>query len=445
MSVPQHETPTTPAEPAGRPHWRAAARLAYIAAIALATLSNLGFEPVSTDVLRDRLVRGMSPAVAGSDAVDALRNLLLFAGWGLVWCMTAPTHRLGRSILVATVTGMLLSMTVEAAQLFSERRTASILDVITNTSGAFLGAVATVALLRAAISAQTSKSCVGIPMFVFAVSYGCVAALEILLPGMRQELLAVWGGPFNRFQAALGAMGWGDDSAATLLLQFVLMMPAGAFAVAALAESGRSCRRALVVTALGGVVLSLVLEFARGLAGQPIELGMFVAHALGVVSGAWVTAHWLPTLTTRIRGRSRPVALLTLYTLVLLLWRWRPFVPHLSLEHVLASFSPNHLVPLQALTLKMDLFSASVVAVGFLLHLPLGALLAVWPLRSRGWLAHVLPGLWIVIIVELGQLFIAGRYFDVTDIIIGAGGVLTGWALMRRAGFHPHGEALPER
>jgi glycopeptide antibiotics resistance protein len=445
MSVPQHATPTTPAGPAGRPHWRAAARLAYVAVIALATLSHLGFEWVSTEVLRERLVRGVSPAVGAGDAVDALRNLLLFAGWGLVWCMTAPTHRLGRSIVAATVTGMLLSMTVETAQLFSERRLASILDVITNTSGAFLGAVATVALLRAAISARGARSCVGIPMFVFAASYGFVAALEILLPGMRQELLAVWGGPFNRLQAALAAIGWGDDSAATLLLQFVLMMPAGAFAVAALAESGRPYRRALTATALGGVVLSLVLEFARGLAGQPIELGMFVAHALGVVSGAWLTAHWLPTLATRISARNHPLALLTLYTGILLLWRWRPFMPHLSLERVLASFSPNHLIPLQALTHRMDIFSASIVAVGFLLHLPLGALLAVWPLRSRGWLAHVLPGLWIVMIMELGQLFIAGRYFDITDIIIGAGGVVTGWALMRRAGFQPRGEALPEQ
>jgi glycopeptide antibiotics resistance protein len=423
---------------------RAAARLAYMAVIALATLSHLGFEWVSTDVLRERLVRSVSLSVGARDVVDALRNLLLFAGWGLVWCMTAPTHRLGRSILAATVTGMLLSMTVETAQLFSERRHTSILDVITNTSGAFLGAVATVALLRTTISARSAKSYVGMPMFVLAVSYGFVAALEILLPGMRQELLAVWGGPFNRLQATLTAIGWGDDSATTLLLQLVLMMPAGAFAVAALAESGRSYRRALTVTALVGVMLSLVLEFARGLAGQPIELGMFVAHALGVVSGAWITARWLPTLTTRVRGRSRPLGLLTLYTVILLLWRWRPFMPHLSLDGVLASFSPNHLIPLQALTVKMDLFSASIVAVGFLLHLPVGALLAVWPLRSRGWLAHVLPGLWIVMIMELGQLFIADRYFDVTDIIIGAGGVLTGWALMRRAGFQPRGEALPE-
>jgi glycopeptide antibiotics resistance protein len=444
MSVPQHTTPTAPAGPAGRPHWRAAARLAYIAVIALATLSNLGFELVSTDVLRERLVRGMSPAVRAIDAVDALRNLLLFAGWGLVWCMTAPTHRLGRSIAAATITGMLLSLSVETAQLFSERRQTSILDVITNTSGAFLGALATVALLRATISARRATSCVGMPMFVFAVSYGCVAALEILLPGMRQEFLAVWGGPFNRLQAALGAIGWGDDSAATFLLQFILMMPAGGFAVAALAEGGWSCRRALAATAAGGVVLSLVLEFARGLAGQPIELGMFVAHALGVVSGAWLTARWLPTLTTRMSARNQPLALLALYTLILLLWRWRPFMPHLSLERVLASFSPNHLIPLHALTLRMDLFSASIVAVGFLLHLPLGALLAVWPLRSRGWLAHMLPGLWIVVMMEFGQLFIAGRFFDVTDIIIGAGGVLTGWALMRRAGFQPRGEALPE-
>jgi VanZ family protein len=444
MPATRRTTYTAPAGTAGGPHWRAAARLAYVAVIALATLSQLGFEMVSTDVLRERLVRSVSLAMGARDVADALRNLLLFAGWGLVWCITATNHRPGRSVVAATVTGMLLSMTVETAQLFSERRQASILDVINNTGGAFLGAAATVALLRVTLSARDAKSYVGMPMFVFAISYGCAAALEILLPGMRQELLAVWGGPVNRFQAALATIAWGDDSAAALLLQLVLMIPAGGFAVAAFAEGGRSYGRALAVTAVGGFTLSLVLEFARGFAGQPIELGMFVAHGLGVVSGAWLTALWLPALTSRFRGRSRPLALLALYTPVLLLWRWRPFMPHLSLEGVLASFSPNHLMPLQALTLKMDLFSVSVVAVGFLLHLPLGALLAVWPLRFRGWLAHILPGLWIVVAMEAGQIFIADRYFDVTDIIIGAGGVLTGWALMRRAGFAPRGEALPK-
>jgi glycopeptide antibiotics resistance protein len=375
--------------------------------------------------------------------VDGLRNLLLFAGWGLVWCVTAPTSRLQRAILAATITGMLISAGVETAQLFSPRRHASLLDVLTNTAGALAGAVGTVALLRATSAARSARSLVGVPMFVFAVTYGCAAMLEIVLPGMRQDLLpGADGGPFARFRLASTRIGWGGADLWSSALQGLLMLPAGAFAVTALVESGRSLLRALLLTAGASVSLALLLEFGRGTTGQPIEIGMFVAHALGLLCGAWLAAAWLPTVARRFQGHALALRLAAFYTLILLLWRWQPFVPSFAVDAIRQSFSANHLIPLQALTMKMDLFSASVVAVGFLLHMPLGALLAVWPLRLHGWLAHMLPGIWVVAVVEAGQLMIAGRYFDVTDIIIGGAGILAGWGLMRKAGFRPRGEAL---
>ena len=73
-------------------------RLGYVAVIGLATLSDLHFQNVGAAELARRLTNAMSPGVSAHDAVDGLRNLLLFAGWGLVWCMTAPEARLRRAI-----------------------------------------------------------------------------------------------------------------------------------------------------------------------------------------------------------------------------------------------------------------------------------------------------------------------------------------------------------
>jgi hypothetical protein len=300
-----------------------------------------------------------------------------------------------------------------------------------------------VVLLRATRAARSARSFMGVPIFLFAVAYGCAAMLEILLPGMRQDLLpGADGGPFARMELARTRIGWGGAGLWSSALQALLMLPAGAFTVAALVEDGRSLRHALLLTAAVSVLLALVLEFARGYTGQPIEIGMFVAHAIGLLCGAWLAAAWLPTVARRFQGRALALRLAAFYAMILLLWRWQPFVPSFAVDAIRQSLSADHLIPLQALAMKMDLFSASVVAVGFLLHVPLGALLAVWPLRLRGWLAHMLPGIWIVAVVEAGQLMIAGRYFDSTDIIIGGAGILAGWGLMRKAGFRPRGEAL---
>jgi glycopeptide antibiotics resistance protein len=426
--------------------WKLGARVAYVAVIGIATLSNLGFESIGADELRHRLSGALSPSVTAHDVVDGLRNLLLFAGWGLAWCMTAPDNRLGRAILMATVTGLLLSTGVESAQLFSSRRQASILDVLTNTGGSLMGGLTAVGLLRAARAARSARSFFGMPMFVFAAAYGSAALLEILLPGLRQEFLpGASGGPVARFQLARDHMGWGSNGFGSWLLQVLLLLPAGAFAVAALAESGRPYARALSITAAAGVGLALILEFARGATGQPVELGIFTAHALGFTAGAWVTAYRLPAFTRTVRGRSRPRRLLGMYVVVLMLWGWRPFGPRFDVEELRQVLSAGHLMPLTALAMKTDMFSASDVAVSFLLHFPLGALLAVWPVRLRGWLAHAWAGIWIVLVVESGQLLVGARFFDVTDIIIAVSGVLAGWGLMRRAGFRPYGELLDRR
>jgi hypothetical protein len=87
----------------------------------------------------------------------------------------------------------------------------------------------------------------------------------------------------------------------------------------------------------------------------------------------------------------------------------------------------------------VDVFSALHVAQQFLLYVPLGALLAVWPLRRSGRLAALRPGIWLAGLIELGHIVVAGRTFDVTNFLLALAGLAIGWIAVRRCGYEPYG------
>jgi glycopeptide antibiotics resistance protein len=87
-------------------------------------------------------------------------------------------------------------------------------------------------------------------------------------------------------------------------------------------------------------------------------------------------------------------------------------------------------------------FSALHVAQQFLLYLPLGALLAIWPLRLSGKWSNLWPGLGVAVAIELGHIVVAGRTFDVTNILLACAGLAMGWVAVRRSGYQPYGAAL---
>jgi len=97
-----------------------------------------------------------------------------------------------------------------------------------------------------------------------------------------------------------------------------------------------------------------------------------------------------------------------------------------------------HLVPLASLSGRVDVFSALHVAQQFLLFLPLGSVLAVWPLRRS---RHLWPAVWLAVGIEAGHIVIADRFFDVTNALVSCGGLGIGWLVVQRSGFAPHREA----
>lgn len=420
---------------------RTPARAAYVAVLLLATLTPFA---VDSDGVRvaERLARVAHPSFSNRDVVDGARNIVLFAGWGVVWALTAvgPVRRI---ITAATLSGAAISAAVESAQLFSSNRTASLLDLATNTGGAMAGALVLVMLVGLANARRRAKSFVGIPMTFFAVSYAAAAWLEAFIPLFRHgKLPAAFGGPLARLTVTLGAFRWGSLFEFTVS-DLPIFLPAGAFTVAALAEHGMPYPSTLRRTAAWAAILAVMAEFLHGGLGEPLIAGAVLMHAGAVAAGAWAAARWLPHLSVALRGSARPRALTIAYMAILAAWAWRPFLPETTLAAYAEKFSSPWYVPLAALARQVDFFSVVDVCAPFFLYLPLGALLAAWPWRRKGPLAGPLPGVWLALALEVGQVVVLYRMLDVTDAIVTASGVLVGWAVMRRAGYRPYGVTFP--
>jgi glycopeptide antibiotics resistance protein len=409
--------------------------------IALATVTQLRM-PAAGEIA-GRLGRALDPSVSGGDVVDAARNIVLFLGWGVVWVVTAARLRTWHVLRDAVVSGAALSAAVEALQLLSPFRRTSVLDLMSNTAGAAAGAVVTLGVLFLLAWARRRKSFVGVPAVLFAAGYGGAVALEAVTPLLRQERWAdAWGPPGQRFAIAfrrLDPASWSQLGAIDLLL----FVPAGFLAVTALVELGWSYRRAAPTVAIVGVIASPLLELLRGAGGFILAYGPMVTHAVGFAAGAGLAAWSLPWLTRTVRGRFRPLGLLAVYGLIVLVWWTRPFYLERSLAGIAENLSPERFLPLQAYRDRFDLHSAADATIAALLFLPLGTLLAVWPLRRSGPFRGLLPGVLLALFAESLQIVLAARTFDLTDVLIASAAMGVGCALARRAGYAPYGELLP--
>jgi VanZ family protein len=418
------------------------ARVLYVGILLTATL--WPFTPDYTPALvAERLGRALSPTIVPRDAIDAARNLVLFAGWGLVWAVTGRGS-LPRLLRNATFTGMCVSIAVEGAQLFSRDRNPSILDVLTNTAGAFGGALALVLLALVVRSRREEKSYLGLPALTFAGGYAVACALETWIPLFRQEpVLGAVGHPFHRLRVTVRAI----ELASVLdppVIDMLLFAPLGVLAVAALFELGWSYRQGARLAAAFGAVLAVVMEFAHGLLGLPISVGSILAHAGAIAAGALIGERLVPAAARQVTGAQRVRAFVTAYVALLALWSLRPFVPEFDTGLLMQKLQRPWWLPLSSLGMRMDFYSVVDVCSPFFLYLPFGALLAVWPLRRSGPLRGPLPGLHVAVLLEILQVLIEGRLPDITDALVPASAVLVGWAIMRRTGYPRRGVLLAD-
>lgn len=421
---------------------RVPARTAYVVIVLLATLSSLRLD-VDPSAVAERLERMLRPRLSGRDVVDGARNVVLFAGWGLLWMATSAPGRSRAALRNAFLTGTGLSLLVEGLQLLSDTRFASVLDLATNAGGALFGAVALAAIVISLSRVTGARSFVGVPASIFAVSYGIAALGEAFVPLFRQEMtvLGLSGDALARLASALADFRW-QSVFEPPLGDFLLFLPSGAFAVAALYEAGRRYRSSAILASTSAAVLLVVTEVAHGALGISIHAGAVLVHVIAVSIGAWLAARGLSALSRRVRGVSRPRLLAVAYAGVLVLWASRPYSLEVSLSSVVAKLDSDWWIPLRFSAARMDMFSVVDVVVWFFLYLPLGGLLAVWPLRLRGWLAGFAPALYFAAVTEFSQILWASRTLDITDFLVQCSAAAVGWVVIRRAGFRPYGAQL---
>jgi len=417
------------------------ARLAYVGVLAVATLAPFNFG-VPPDGLGPGLGNAFTFRYSLATAVDAVQNVLLFAGWGALWVTTSRPGALARGIRVSALTGAAMSVLAEALQLFLPERRASVLDVMTNTAGAALGALAIAIAVQIATAMRGQKSYIGLPAVGFAIAYLSAAVTEAVLPLQETAVIATRAGTqLRRMRTVTPRLDW-----STLWhvppVDILLFFPLGVFGVMALVESGTDRWSAVRQVSAWGALGAVLLELTHGPLGQPIQLGTALAHLAGVALGAVACGLWLPGFSRLVRGRGRPAVVLLAYALLIALWAWRPFVLETDPAVIHQQFALERLVPLYGLARRSDLASVAEIVKPFFLFFPLGALLAVWPLRRSGILGFCLPALYLAAITESLQGFISGRFFDGTDLVIQCAAAAIGWAVVRQAGYEPHGTLL---
>jgi glycopeptide antibiotics resistance protein len=416
-------------------------RIAYVGVVALATLTDLHLSGDLSAAAR-RLARSLDPTLGLGDALDGLRNVALFAGLGAVWMATSGAGRVKAEIRRAVLVGCLLSAFVEGVQLFSPSRTASIMDLATNTLGAWLGALGVAYLIADVARTKGAKSYLGIPAFLVAGSYVLAVLCEVLTPLFSADMDTNMGsGPLTWLQISLHAslpLAFSQIP----VTDFLLFAPAGFLVVMMLSERGVG--DAWPRVAVVGSLLVIVAEVAHGLIRLPIRWEAAAVHVVAWSIGAWGAHRWLGPLSRALRGAERARYAFGAYAVVLALWGWRPFFPETSPSIIASQFTLGHFIPLQALAQRMDTFSVLHIAQQFFLYFPMGCMLAVWPLRFTGRWSHLWSGVWLAAIVEVGHILVEGRFFDLTNWIIACAGLGIGWLLVRRVGFTPYGAAAPK-
>lgn len=415
------------------------ARAGYLAVLGFALLSPLAFR-WDPGFLAGRLRGLLSPgALTPGDMVDAVRNVVLFAGWGLLEVVTDRGSSPRRRAFRALAGGAAIGLTAEIVQVALPERTPSLLDAAMNAGGAGLGALATDASRRALERWRGRPTALGVPAGVLAAPYALAVTVEAAFPLLRHEgEPGAYGGPFDRTRWALEDFGW-ESLAVVPLLDVALFLPAGVLLAAAFREAGSTGAAAFRRTAAVGVAVAVVGELAHAPLGRPIEAGPVLVHAGAVALGGWIAARRFPAWLRRRRQGGRVSWTLWGYLLVLALWRLRPFVPELDPAALADEISPSRWSPLSALGGRRDLYSVSDVLRSFLLFVPVGALVA-----AAGRLAQRRNGpstlravaciLGVALAAEAAQIVVAGRFFDGTDLLVTAAGGLVAWATLRRDG-----------
>lgn len=346
---------------------------------------------------------------------DVVQNVLLFVPFGVL-AMSSMGRRLPvPRLALAIVTAALLSTGVEALQLFTVDRTTSLADVIANSAGALLGALAWPVVARAitGVSGYAQRhnwtDAPALYPSLFAIILLCVASWEPFDPSLdfgslRSKLRAFTADP-------LQMSSWSGGEA----LQFLRF--AAASVVGAFAGHQRGLSAPAVRAAALCVAIAIALEASQiAVESRMPSVGDAIWSSAGAVGGAAA----FPAVKRIRRGGLWLICVAAATTVGAVGMYLAPFT--LRATHLAAQWLPffgyyeytsrevvSHVLQLMLLYMPVGFTGAAVSS----------------PARRSNLIASFFAVLVAAVGLEYGQGWINGRYPDVTDV----GVALLGWAI----------------
>jgi len=375
----------------------------------------------------------LSPATGRRVSIpDAVQNVLLFVPFGVLGVLASRVPGTMLRIAWVTLLGAALSVSVEALQLFTTDRVTATSDVLANTVGGLLGALAANTvdragrfLTRAAQRAGLTQNPAFFPFVAATVLIGVAAlepfdvTLEIGTVGSKLHALSrdIW-------QAGVLT----DEGIATV--HYALFGLATCLWFEAVRWRGVALRAAAI-----GVTLAVGLEASQiVITSRMPSLEDALVRAAGALVGV---ALW--PLTRAHPVRSFWLGMLVGGTAV------GAAMQQLSPFEIAPAYRQFGLMPFLSDYQHTTFETLSHVFELVLLYAPLGF---VWrllvPSRRTLWWSLVVT-LLIAAPVEYLQGWIVGRYPDVTDIAISLGGAWLGFRLAGRQGSDYLRTSLPQR
>jgi glycopeptide antibiotics resistance protein len=359
----------------------------------------------------------MSPVTGRRASVpDMVQNVLLFVPFGLFGLLALGwrTYGIWRAACVI-VLGASLSASVEILQLFTVDRISSLNDLMTNTTGAFVGVLCAPLAAGALRGLIAALRAVGItvsdamfPLLVAAVVMVIAAwhpydfSLDVgnLVPKVRSLLENPWQGSVPS-----------DEG-----LDFLRCLLFGVAAAAWLRQNG--ARNPVLVGAAVGVLFTVSLESSQLIIGSRMPgLKDMVVQAGGAVVGAalapWAVGRWSPALATvAVMAASWFAAAMQMLNPFSLAATPRPivWVPFLAYYEFTSNQTVTHVIELA------------------LMFFPVGFVLTLANPRVPVWVGATITMFVLAVPLEYAQQFIAGRFPDATDVAVAiSGGLLGAW------------------
>jgi glycopeptide antibiotics resistance protein len=394
--------------------------------------------------------RGFAPlALAGTSRTDFLSNVLLFLPlpfflMGAICAGRRPAAVVAAAAGVAPLATAALVWAVEWFQQFLPSRTASWNDVAAALVASALAVVLWLATgepltcrARRVLAERQPRSRLEAALLVYAVVIAVLQLLPLdvtIRPAELAEKYREGRVLFVPFASdppvtLAGVRDWAGDVLAAIpfgVLGVIAWLPVGA-------------RRSPLGAFAAGVSFVASIEAAQLFVfSRVFDVTDLVTGAAGVAVGIGVAS--------RVRGydparapasrRGWALAALAAWTIVLLVRHWYPFHFTFDAADVRGRLPALLAVPFSAYY-SANPFSALNEAVGkVMLAVPVGALLwlLVTPPSMPAALRRALIlglALFLFVAIECGQLFLRGRYPDITDVIIGLAGAAIGMGVLR--------------